>query len=78
MTIPQQKLPLVALASEAAEGICIGQVAALAALRAEMTALSTLMAGLPGRGPWATGAANPGMRAQDPDPDDACFDNMPV
>ena len=78
MTIAPQEPPLVALVGEATQGICIGQVAALAALRAEMTALSTLMAGLPRREACATGAADPGARARDPDPDDACFDNMPV
>jgi hypothetical protein len=74
----ENDLPLVTFAEEAIEGVCIGQIAALAALRAEMTALSTMMSGVPHpTGSMAT-TGQPGARADDPDPEDRGFDNMPV
>jgi hypothetical protein len=70
--------PLVTLAEEIVESVCIGQIAALAALRAEVAALSTMMSGVPAPAGTAAVSGQPGARAIDLDPDDGDFDNMPV
>jgi hypothetical protein len=78
MTTDDRKPVLERLAETAVEGVCIGQIAALAGLRAEMAALSTMMSGLPHARCSATGHTQVGARAIDPDPEDEGFDNMPV
>ncbi len=70
--------PVVTIAEEMVETVCIGQIAALAALRAEMAALSTMMSGLPRHKAESAAAGQLGARAIDPDPEDNYFDNMPV
>lgn len=78
MTTKENTPPIVSMAEDMVETVCIGQIAALAALRAEIMALSTMMAGTPHPPGVVTGAAQPGARAVDPDPEDRDFDNMPV
>ncbi len=78
MSTKESDPPLVNLADEIVESICIGQIAALAALRAEMAALSTMMSGLSYPADSAAATGQPGARATAPDSDDEDFDNMPV
>ncbi len=78
MNTKENDSPLIVMAEEVAESVCIGQRAALAALRAEMTALSTMMSGVPHPRGDDSATAQPGARAIDPDPEDQDFDNMPV
>jgi hypothetical protein len=78
MSTKQNAVPIISLAEKAVESVCIGQIAALAALRAEMTALSTMMSGMSHLPGDETATVQPGARPADPDPEDQDFDNMPV
>jgi hypothetical protein len=78
MRVAKTSSPLVALVEDAVDGVCVGQIAAFAALRAEMTALSAVMAGLAQAQHCGSADPQPGARASDPDPEDKAFDNMPV
>jgi hypothetical protein len=78
MSTKENDPPLITFVEDAIESVCIGQIAALAALRAEMTALSTMMSDLSQPPGHKSAAAQPGARAVDSDPEDKAFDNMPV
>jgi hypothetical protein len=70
--------PLITLGQDVIERVCVGQIATLAALRAEMTALSTMMSDMSPSAEHTAAAEQPGARAIDFDPEDMVFDNMPV